>query len=502
MANSSLQSVRQRTGQVTRAGACSLSILFACLLCSCAVGPDFVRPEAPGTERYTTDSQTESPAGAGSQKIVAGADIPASWWSLFQSEQLNNLVNDAVQHNATLEASLATLRQSQHNLQAGYGVFFPQLEIGFGGTRERTAPIVQGLQSPSSIFNVVTLSGSIGYSLDLFGGERRAIEQLSAQTDYQQYASKAAYVTLTANVVNTSIARAAYVAQIHATEQLIALEREQLEATRAQVKAGTAPYSAELATLSLVAANTALLAPLKQQLNQADNLLATLEGKFPGDLTLPVIDLDSLTLPQELPLSLPSELVHRRPDILQSEAQLHAASASIGVTTAALFPSISLTGTIGQAGTSLGNLSGENGRFWSVGPAVSIPVFRGGTLWYGRQAALDAYQSAQAAYRQTVLTAFAEVATELHALENDAMAFQAQRVSLQDAREAYQLTQANYRAGMASYLDVVAADVQFHQATIACIQASAQRYQDTVALFVASGGGWWNIPDATGGAAP
>jgi NodT family efflux transporter outer membrane factor (OMF) lipoprotein len=464
------------------------------LLCSCAVGPDFVQPDAPKINSYGVPDAGDQ-SGIAAQKIEPGANVPADWWTLFQSAQLNSMVQESITHNATLEAAIATLRQSLHNVQAGDGVFFPQIDAGLSGLRARSAPIQEGLQTPSSIYTVAMLSGSISYTLDLFGGERRAVEGLNAQSDYQRYAYTAAYVTLTANVVDAGIARAAYAAQIRATEQLIALQQQQLLATRAQIQAGTSSYSAELSIRSLIAANQATLAPLKQQISQTENLLATLEGKFRVEADLPAIDLDALVLPASLPLSLASGLVRQRPDILQSEAQLHVASANIGVATAAMFPSISLTGNVGQAGTSLGNLSGENGRFWSVGPSVSIPIFRGGTLWYGRKAALDAYQAAQANYRQTVLTAFAQVATSLQALEHDAEAYQAQTEAKQDAGEALQLTQTNYKAGTSSYLDVLSADVLYHQANIAWFQSVAQRHQDTVALFVALGGGWWNADE-------
>ena len=202
-------------------------------------------------------------------------------------------------------------------------------------------------------------------------------------------------------------------------------------------------------------------------------------------------------------MSLPSDLVRQRPDILSAEAQLHVASANIGVATAAMFPSFSLSGTYGAAGSSLGNLSAGSGRFWSIGPSATIPLFQGGSLWYGRKAAIDAYQQSQANYRQTVLGAFAQVADSLKALEHDAEALQAQVEAQRAAGEALNLLQANYRAGLVAYLDVLAADVQFHEATIAYLQAVAQRHQDTVALFVALGGGWWNGQRPTGeGEAP
>ena len=239
--------------------------------------------------------------------------------------------------------------------------------------------------TPSRIFNLVTLSGTIGYALDVFGGERRAVEGLRAQTDYQRYEGEAAYLTLSANVVNTCIARAAYAAQIRVTEQLIVLEKEQLRLAEAQVRAGAAPYAIELSVRSLMAGNEAALAPLRQRMSQSEHLLATLEGVVPSRVTLPDIDLAGLCLPPDLPVSLPSELVRQRPDILAAEAQLHAASANIGVATAAMFPSFSLTGTYGAAGSSLGNLSAGSARFWSIGPSATVPLFQGGTLWYGRK---------------------------------------------------------------------------------------------------------------------
>jgi NodT family efflux transporter outer membrane factor (OMF) lipoprotein len=234
------------------------------------------------------------------------------------------------------------------------------------------------------------------------------------------------------------------------------------------------------------------LAPLKQKISQADHLLATLEGVLPSQIILPDIDLTGLSLPLDLPVSLPSDLVNQRPDILSAEAQMHVASAKIGVATAAMFPSFSLSGTYGAAGSSFGNLSAANSRFWSIGTSATTPVFQGTSLWYGRRAAIDAYQLSQANYRQAVLGAFAQVADSLKALEHDAEALQAQVEAQRAAGEAVNLLQVNYRTGMAAYLDVLTADVQFHEATIAYLQAVAQRLQDTVVLFVALGGGWWN----------
>ncbi len=471
-----------------------LAVILA-MVEGCAVGPDFVRPKPPDTDRYTPEARPEATVAADgqAQHFTPGAAIPADWWRLFKSAQLDALVRQAITNNPTLQAAEASLRQSKDNMRAGYGVFLPQIQGEVAGSRQRTAPLQEGFQTPSTIFNLATASGTVSYGLDVFGGSRRNVESLRAQANSQRYESKAAYLTLSANVVNTSIARAAYAAEIRTTKELIELEQQQLHLAQAQFRAGTAPYSSVLSARGLIAANQALLAPLEQTVSQAEHLLATLEGLAPSRATLPDINLAGLSLPVDLPVSLPSELVNQRPDILSAEAQMHVASAKIGVATANLFPSFSLNGTYGAA--SMGSflvLSAASGRFWSLGPSASIPVFQGTTFWYGRRAAIDAYQQSQAIYRQTVLGAFAQVADSLKALGHDAEGLQAQVEAQRAAGEALHLLQANYRAGLASYRDVLTADVQFHQATIAYLQAVAQRHQDTVALFVALGGGWWN----------
>jgi NodT family efflux transporter outer membrane factor (OMF) lipoprotein len=477
---------------VQRAACLAVSLA---LLGGCAVGPDFVRPAPPDTDRYTREPLAAATVAADgqAQHFMAGGTMTADWWRLFKSAQLDAVVQRAIANNPTLQAAEASLRQSQDKLRAGYGVFFPQIQANAAASRQLVAPADQGRQTtPNTIFNLVTLSGTVSYALDVFGGERRTVEGLKAQTDYQRYEAQAACLTLSANVVNASIARAAYAAEIRATKELIELETQQLHLTETQYRAGTAPFANVLSIRSLIAANQALLAPLEQNVSQAEHLLATLEGVTPSKAALPDIDLAGLSLPGDLPVSLPSDLVRQRPDILAAEAQLHAASANIGVATAAMFPSISLSGTYGISGSTFSNLSASSGRFWSIGPSATIPLFQGGTLWYTRKAAIDAYQQSEANYRQTVLSAFAQVADSLKALEHDAQALQAQVEAQRAAAEALNLLQVGYRAGLVAYLDVLTADVQFHEATIAYLQAVAQRHQDTVALFVALGGGWWN----------
>lgn len=470
----------------------ALCIPLLMILAACAVGPDFVRPAAPEVDRYTPEggSQTTVVAAGQAQRTLPGLALQEDWWHLFGSASLDALVQQAIHANANLEAAQASLRQSRNNLSAGYGVFFPQVSAGFSATRQRSAPIQLGQASSGAVYNLVTLSGSMGYTLDVFGGDRRIVEGLRAQVDARRYAERAAFLALTANVVNTAIARAAYAEQIRVTEQLIELQEQQRRGIEIQVRAGTVPESDVLAIRALLAANRATLAPLQQHLSQAEHLLAILTGGLPANAVLPDIGFTTLTLPTDLPISVPSELVHQRPDILAAEAQLHVASANIGVATAAMFPSLTLNADYGTASNGIGKLLGSGAPFWGIGPSLNIPLFRGGSLWYGRKAAIDAEQVSQAAYREVVLEAFGQVADALTAIVRDAQALQAQEEAHHVTGEALRLLQANYGAGLVAYVDVLVADVQFHQASIAYLQAAAQRQQDTVALFVALGGGW------------
>lgn len=480
-------------------GLCAASLFC---VSGCTVGPDFVRPEPPQVERYTSGSQPSATIAADgqAQRFEEGVRIVSDWWRFFNSSKLDAVIKEAFVNNQNLQAAQASLRQSQDNLRAGYGVFYPQVDAGFDATRQKLSQTrFGGSSANSTIFNLFTFSATVSYALDIFGGERRAVEGLQAQVDFQRYMVLGTYLTLSGNIVNTVIARAAYLEEIKATEQTISLEKEQIRITELQAQAGTVPYSNVLSLRSQLAATEATLPPLRQKLNQADHLLATLAGHAPAEWTSPQINMEDIALPVDLPLTLPSEFVRQRPDILAAEAELHSASADIGVATAALFPSFTLNGSYGLENTSLKNLFENTSSIWNFGANLSAPLFHGGTLRSKRQAAVEAYSQSLANYRQTVLGAFAQVADTLRALEHDAEALQAQSQALSAAQEALRLVQANYQAGIANYLQVLVADNQFHQARIGYLQAQAQRYQDTVALFVALGGGSWNAEEKVQG---
>lgn len=466
------------------------------LISACTVGPDYIRQPPPTETAYTKKDPivTTADNNGNAQRFHTDAAISADWWNLFHSADLGEAVDRSLRNNASLQAAQASLKESQHNLQAGYGVFFPQIGGSFSATRQLPSAFRFGSASPVGIFNLFTLGAAISYTLDIFGGERRMVEALGAQADYQKYVALATYLTLSGNVVNTAIARAAYHAQYEATQQLILRQQEQLAVAENQAAHGIAPYATVLSLRSLLASSQAALAVVAQKRDQADHLLANLQGTTASGTYTSSFDLAQLELPQDLPLTLPSELVRQRPDVLAAEAQLHVASAGVGVATAALFPSFSLGANYALGNTKLGNLSDSSSKFWSVGSGVDVPIFQGGTAWHKRRAAQDAYQQALANYRQTVLSAFQQVADVLTAIEHDAQAVKAQAESLGAAEQTLKLIEVNYRAGLVSYLDVLAANTQFYQSKIAYLQALGLRYQDTTALFVALGGGWWNKP--------
>jgi len=463
-------------------------------LSGCAVGPDFVRPEAPGVTRYTPEPapRTTVAAAGRAQTFTEGARIAADWWRLFGSAKLDAIVAQSLADNPTLQAAEASLRRSQDNLRAGYGVFFPSIDAGAGVGRERSNPAALGSSQPASVFNLLTLSASVSYTLDVWGGNRRALEGLGAQVEADRVTVLGTYLMLSGNAVNAVIAQAAYRAQIQATRDLVTFEKQQIHVAEAQVQAGTVPQSNVLSLRSQLASTEAGLPALQLKVDQADHLLAVLAGRTPGEYAPVPVALGEISLPTDVPVTLPSELVRQRPDILLAEAQLHAANAQIGVATAAMLPSLTLSAGYGVASNTPGTLLSATSSLWNVGAGITAPLFRGATTWYQRKAAIDAHEQATALYRQAVLAAFQQVADTLRALEHDAEALRAQQEAVDTAEEALKLVQFNYEAGIATYLQVLVADGQYLQTKQGYLQAVAQRLQDTVALYVALGGGWWN----------
>lgn len=477
--------------------------LLPLTLAACAVGPNFKSPAAPAIPRYTAEvqpAQTAASAGVGgeAQRFLEGQPLPQRWWHLYGSDKLDGLVDEALRASPTVTAAQAALKQARENLRAQTASLLPSFDANFSGTRQKIDTSSFGNPGGGgTIYNLYNASVGVTYGLDIWGGARRGVEAQSAQVDYQRYQLDATYSTLIANVVTAAISEAQLRRQIQLQQNIVDDQKRLLTITERRYDSGGISRADVLSARSNLANETARLPALHQQLTQIRNQLAVYVGKLPGEFSATEFDLDELSLPTELPLSLPSELVRQRPDIRAAEAQLHAASANIGVATANLLPQVTLSGSLGTQATSIGNLFTNN--IFTLTGAVAQPLFHGGELTAKRRAAIAAYDQSNAQYRQTVLVAFQNVADTLTALYGDAETLQAQRDASEAAEASLRLTESQYRLGGASFLTLLNAQMTYSQTQTSYVQALAARYQDTAALIQALGGGWQ--PPATGAGA-
>jgi len=478
----------------------TIIITLSLILSACMVGPNFRSPPPPPVERYTQNplpkKTASSPvAGGAQQTFITNEDIPILWWELYHSPEINELVKAGLANNPNLAAASAALREAQENVNVQIGnSLWPAINTTDYAQRQKFSQVViAGSNNQALIFNLYNASVNISYTLDIWGGARREIESLRAQVDYQQFEVIAAYLTLTSNIVTTAVTIASYEAQIKATEDLIRIEQGVLGILNKQFQLGAISNINVLTQLTTLEQTKASLPPLQKSMAQAKHALAALVGAFP-DRKMPVIDLNRLQLPKNIPVSIPSNLVRQRPDIRASEALLHAACAQIGVATANLLPQLTMTGSYGWISTILPHLISGQNNIWSIMGQVVQPIFQGGALLANRRGKIAAFQQAAAQYRQTVLVAFENVADTLRALETDARALQAQARAENAARRALDLTLSQYRLGGINYIDLLNAQHQYQQTRINRIQAQAIRFNDTAALFQALGGGWWHKP--------
>jgi len=481
----------------------SLAASIALALTACAVGPDFKPPDAPqaaADHPYTPaplPAQTASAPGVGGepQRFVSGDDIPAQWWQVYRSEPLDQLIRSALARSPTLASAQAALRQAQESYNADAGSKrLPSVTGQLGATRERTSEASSGIPG-GSVFSLYSASVDVSYTIDAFGATRRELEGLQATVDYQRYQVEAAYLSLTANVVTTAIQEASLRAQLKATRDVLDAEAQSLTVVEKQAGLGGVARSVVIAQRVQLAQTRATLPALEKSLAQTRHQLAVYAGRLPSEDGLPEFGLESLQLPQDLPLSLPSSLVRQRPDIRASEALLHEASAQIGVATANLYPQLTLSGSVGAQSLKADKLFSSGSAAWSVGAGLLQPIFNGGALQAKKRGAVAAFDAAQAQYQQTVLNAFLNVANTLRALDTDADALRAQVESESLARESLDLVSRQYKLGAVSYLALLDSQRSYQQARVGLVQAQAARYADTAALFQALGGGWWNRPE-------
>jgi NodT family efflux transporter outer membrane factor (OMF) lipoprotein len=477
------------------------AILSLIALAGCAVGPNFKRPAAPDVGEYTpsplsTTAATPNVSGGEAQHFANGSDIAADWWTLFHSKPLNELIEQSLTNNHDLKAAQAALSAARENVQAQRGLYYPSVTGSFSATRQRqSGQIAPALTSNAFLYNLFTPEVSVSYVPDVFGLNRRTVESLKAQEQEVRFQMIATYTTLTSNVVVAAIQEASLSMQIDATRQLIDINSDMLQILQYQFDKGYANRLDVAAQESQLAQIAATLPPLLKQLAQQRDLLAVLAGQFPSQAPDEKFELSSLQLPEDLPVSLPSQLVEQRPDVLQAEANLHDASAKIGIAIANRLPNIELTANAGSSAAALDELFTTGTGFWGLGAAVTAPIFQGGTLLHRERAAKAAYDQAAEQYRSAVLVAFQNVADTLTALEQDADALKAAAAAANAAKVTLDLAQRQLQDGYAGYLALLNAEQGYQQGLINLVQAQANRYADTAALFQALGGGWWHRAD-------
>jgi NodT family efflux transporter outer membrane factor (OMF) lipoprotein len=471
------------------------------LAAGCTVGPDFEHPPAPDKAGYGISAgqqQTASTAvpGGAAQRVTPGRDVPAEWWTLFHSPALDRLIAAALKNNPNLAATEAALRQAHELTLAGEGALFPSVAANVSATGNKTAATLSPATASGNLYYSLHSTGlTVSYIPDLFGGTRRQIEVLAAQEEAQRFALEAAYLTLTSNLVAAAVTEAALRGQITATEEIIGVQRQSLDILRRQQALGQVAGADVAAQEAALAQAESTLPPLQKQLSQQRKLLTALAGKLPGEPSGETFELSSLQLPGELPLSLPSRLVEQRPDIRAAEAQLHAASAGIGVSIAARLPQVTLSANPGLTATTFGQLFTPGAAFWSVGGSAMQSLFDAGTLFHKQQAAEAAFDQAAATYRSTVQAAFQNVSDALHAIDIDAKALQTAAGANEAAAKSLAIAQRQLRLGAINYLGVLTAENAYAQARINLVIAQAARFANSAALYQALGGGWWNRND-------
>jgi NodT family efflux transporter outer membrane factor (OMF) lipoprotein len=468
-------------------------------LAACAVGPDFKRPAAPAAPGYGSaslekDTVAVEADGGNAQRFVAGMDIPGEWWVVFQSPKLSLLVAEALKANPNMSAAEAALRQAHELYSAQWTAYFPVVQGNLSAVRAENAndAIANPTVSPTALYSLYTAQLSVSYTPDVFGATRRAVEAAKAQVESSRFQLEATYVTLSSNVVVTAVQEASLRGQIAATERLLQLQKQLTEIVLRQRSLGTA---SDLDVLAQRSAQAQTLPPLQKQLGQTRDALTALLGRLPSEEPLDTFRLDDLTLPGDLPVTLPSKLVEQRPDVRQAEENLHAASAQVGVALANMLPEFTIDAGLGSSALKLGQLFTPYTGFWNLGASLTQTLFDAGALLHKHRAADAALDQAAAQYRAAVILACQNVADALRALQSDADALKANAEAERATKATFELARNQLQLGTISLVAVLNAEQAYQQAQLTFVQAQANRYADTAGLYQALGGGWWNRPE-------
>lgn len=478
----------------------ALTLLITAALAACSAGPDFRRPSLPAVSAYTAAPVPSVTASApthlgAAQRLIPATQVSEQWWRALGNADLDAWIDQALVASPTLAAAQATLRQARELYAAQAGVTsYPQVDASAGASRQRMSPAALGQTGDARDFDLYNAGIGVRYRLDLAGGNRRALEALAARSEYRHHELDGARLALTAQVTRTAITDARLAGQIAATQAQLQAQDEQLELTRQRVALGQAAATELLALRAQTEQLRATLPTLQKQREQNEHLLAVLAGQAPGAAQVPAFTLDRFTLPTELPLIIPSELVRQRPDIRGAEALLHAANANYGVAVAKLYPQIDLSANLGSQALSAGALFGGGSAVWSLIGQLTQPLFNP-RLPAEKRASLAALDAAAANYRGVVLGALREVADALRALDHDAQTLASLAAADTAAQAELDSVRQQYTLGAAGYVHVLIARQQADQSRSGLIAAQAQRLTDSVALLQALGGGATRSPD-------
>ena len=478
----------------------SLGLAAAAVLAGCGSEPSTTPPALANDFGYSPTGTPAIPSAgeAGTdQHFTLGKEVSGQWWGLFRSPALDDLINQAIAGNRSLVIAKDNLAASHEAVLVAAGGLYPHVDFAASVERQRNNFQAFGIELfPPKEFNTFQFGPTVSYNFNPAGPTRHEVERLTALEDFQNHEMKAAYLTLTGSAVTEAITIASLNAQIKAVNDMLADDQTNLKLVQDMVTAGAGTDLDIQTANAQLASDRTQLPPLRQQMSVAQHALAVLVGKTPANWSAPDFALEQLALPVEMPVSLPSALVHQRPDILESEAQLHAAASEVGVANAALYPQLTLSASVLQSFLKPENIFDPVSNMWSVGANMAAPIFHGGTLQAQKREAEHSYDASIATYEQTVLIAFAQVADMLDALAHDAEQLAAEETAAQSAGSTVDLTRKSFQLGNATLLQVLDAQRQLQQARLGLARAEAQRYLDSTQLFVALGGGWWNQPPA------
>jgi NodT family efflux transporter outer membrane factor (OMF) lipoprotein len=474
--------------RLRRCAAASVASVLVAGLSGCAVGPDFVSQPPPDVDRYTPEKLSSIDG----RRLAVSEEIPRRWWEVFHNKNLNRLIEASIQHNPSLQAANAAIKTAYYAAEAQKGGFLPAALLNGSDTTNLQSG-VENTVTPNAATNPYGLflrQLTVSYTPDIWGQNRRAVESLEAQTDQQRYQLEAAYLALTSNVAAAAVQEASLRGQIAATREVIKVEQNLLGLLRQQYALGSVAQADVLTQEAALAQAMQLLPPLEKQLAQQRDLLTALAGQYSTAQVPETFHLNSLAPPRDLPVTLPSRFVRQRPDVRAAEANMHSASAQIGVALAARLPNITLSTSNGYTAYSYAQLFTPGTGFYTLAAGATQPLFDGFTLLNKQKAAEAGLSQAEAQYRQSVITAFQNVSDALRALQADGKAVKAAVYAEQVARKNLEIVKKQLQAGAVNVLAMLNAEQTYLLAAVSRVQAEGNRLSDIVGLFLALGGDW------------